>query len=51
MTQDDPNSQGLAVVTTDQTGAPWIIYFSLSGDGTVNRVYVLRNAEIPTGSR
>jgi hypothetical protein len=50
MTQDDPNSQGLAVVTTDQTGSPWIIYFSQTGDSPANRVYVLRNAEIPTGS-
>lgn len=49
MTQDDPNSQGLAVVTTDQTGAPWIIYFSQTGDQPANRAYVLRNAEIPTG--
>jgi endonuclease YncB( thermonuclease family) len=50
LTQDDPNSQGLAVVTTDQTGSPWVIYFSqVPGAASVDKVYVLRNAEIPSG--
>ncbi|MEA2582259.1 MAG: hypothetical protein QOF33_344, partial [Thermomicrobiales bacterium] len=49
LTQDDPNSQGLAVVTTDQTGSPWVVYFSQTPAQPANKVYVLRNAEIPAG--
>jgi endonuclease YncB( thermonuclease family) len=50
LTQDDPNSQGLAVVTTDQNGAPWVVYFSQTPGQPANKAYVLRNAEIPTGT-
>jgi hypothetical protein len=49
LTQDDPNSQGLAVVTTDQTGSPWVIYFSQTAGQPANKTYVLRNADIPAG--
>jgi endonuclease YncB( thermonuclease family) len=49
LTQDDPNTQGIAVVTTDVTGSPWVVYFSeIPGSDAPNKVYVLRNAEIPT---
>jgi hypothetical protein len=47
LTQDDPNSQGIPIVTTDVTGSPWVVYFSQPPDGAPNKVYVLRNAEIP----
>jgi endonuclease YncB( thermonuclease family) len=50
LTQDDPNSQGLAVVTTDQTGSPWVIYVSQqNGAPAVDKVFVLRDANIPAG--
>lgn len=50
LTQDNPNSQGLAVVTTDRTGSPWVIFFSqVPGAAAADKVYVLRNAEIPSG--
>jgi hypothetical protein len=51
LTQDDPNTQGIPVVTTDMTGSPWVVYFSqpATGDALPDKVYVLRNAEIPSG--
>jgi hypothetical protein len=48
LTQDDPNTQGISAVTTDVTGAPWVIYFSESPGKSPDKVVVLRNATIPS---
>jgi len=48
LTQDDPNSQGRPVIAIDQTGAPWVFYFSTKPSQPVDKAYVLRNAEIPS---
>ncbi|HEY8446785.1 MAG TPA: hypothetical protein VIL01_06720 [Thermomicrobiales bacterium] len=50
LTQDDPDTQGLAVITTDVTGKPWLIYASEVPGELPDKIHVLRNAEIPTES-
>jgi len=48
LTEDQPNTQGRPIVTTDLSGRPWIIYFNEPPGGVANEVRVLRNAEIPS---
>lgn len=49
LTQDDPDTQGLAAVAIDITDRPWLLYLSEVPGSPPDKVYVLRNAEIPTG--
>jgi hypothetical protein len=50
LTQDDPDTQGQAVITTDILGKPWLIYASETPNNPPDRIYVLRNADIPVQS-
>lgn len=48
LTKDDPNIQGRAVVTTDITGKPWLIYLiAQPGAAAATQIGLLRNAEVP----
>ena len=47
LTEDQEDTQGRPIVSTDITGRPWIVYFNEPPGGISNEVRVLRNAEIP----
>lgn len=47
LTRDIVSTQGIAGVTSDVTGRPWLIFYSEPPGGAANAVMVLRNAQIP----
>ncbi|MGH2557926.1 MAG: hypothetical protein ACRDJH_02595, partial [Thermomicrobiales bacterium] len=47
LTANERETQGLPVVTVDNTGAPWVIYFNQTSDGVANAVKTLRAPVTP----
>lgn len=47
LTAEERETQGVPVVTVDNTGAPWLVYFNQTPDGVANEVKTLRAPVTP----
>ncbi|MGI8476490.1 MAG: hypothetical protein ACR2OO_08995, partial [Thermomicrobiales bacterium] len=50
LTEKEKGAQGRPIITVDDTGHPWVVFFVDPGTGVANGLQVLRNADIPTAS-